>query len=178
MYRRTLVGLVAALVGMGMLWSRDLAAALELGSLVVTAVGGLSAVVGLEYLRRRRKTARRSADVDPPEPGYRSTVPGEAADADLSASGAAGAERRSEIRHRLREVVTEVLVADAGYDPEAARAAVDEGTWTDDRVAAGYLAEPMVVPPRLQVRNLFRRRSATRVFVRHTLDALREVREG
>lgn len=161
-----------------MLWRRGLAGALQLNALVVTAVGALSIAVGLDYLRRRRGVGRQSATVDPPEPGYRSTVPGEDIDADLAASGPGGAERRSEIRHRLREVTAEVLVANAGYRPEAAQRAIDEGTWTDDEVAAGYLAEPMQIPPRLQVRNLFRRRSTTRVFVRHTLDAIREVRQG
>lgn len=178
MRRRALVGLLAAIVGIGMVWFRGLAGVFQLGSLVVTAVGALSVAVGIDYLRRRRGVRRRTATVDPPEPGYRSTVPGEEIDADLAASGAGGAERRGEIRHRLRDVTADVLVADAGYRREDARRAVDDGTWTDDEVAAGYLAEPMQLPPRWQVRNLFRRRSTTRVFVRHTLDALREVHEG
>lgn len=178
MRRRALVGLLAAILGIAMLWRRGLAGVLQLNSLVVTAIGALSIAVGLDYLRRRRRVSRRSATVDPPEPGYRSTVPGEDIDADLAASGPGGAERRSQIRHRLREITAEVLVADAGYPPEAAQRAIDEGAWTDDEVAAGYLAEPMRIPPRLQIRNLFRRRSTTRVFVRHTLDAIREVRQG
>lgn len=178
MRRRAIVGLLAAILGIAMLWRRGLADALQLSSLAVTAVGALSIAVGLDYLRRRRGEDRRSATVDPPEPGYRSTVPGEDIDADLAASGPGGAERRSDIRHRLRAVTADVLVASAGYRPEAARTAIDEGTWTDDDIAAGYLAEPMRIPPRLQVRNLFRRRSTTRVFVRHTLDAIREVRQG
>ncbi|QLD86517.1 hypothetical protein HWV23_12525 [Natronomonas halophila] len=178
MRRRALAGLIAAALGLGMLWFGQLANALPLGSVAVSGIGGLTVVVGLEYLRRRRGTLRNTADVDPPEPGYRSTVPGEDVDADLAAGGAEGAERRSQIRHRLREVTAEVLVANGGYRPEGARQAVDDGTWTDDEVAAGYLAEPMKIPPRLQVRQLFRRRSTTRVFVRHTLDALREVRGG
>lgn len=178
MRRRALAGLLAAVLGIGMVWRQGLANALPLGSLVVTGIGGLTVLVGLDYLRRRRGTLRKAADVDPPEPGYRSTVPGEDVDADLAATGTEGAERRSEIRHRLREVTAEVLVADGGYRPEAAQQAVDDGSWTDDEVAAGYLAEPMKIPPRLQVRQLFRRRSTTRVFVRHTLDAIREVRGG
>ncbi|MEF8807520.1 DUF7269 family protein [Natronomonas sp.] len=178
MRRRALAGLLATTLGIGMVWFQAFANALPLGSVVVSGIGGLTVVVGLEYLRRRRGTLRKAADVDPPEPGYRSTVPGEDVDADLAATGTEGAERRGQIRHRLREVTAKVLVANGGYRPEAARQAVDEGTWTDDEVAAGYLAEPMRIPPRLQVRQLFRRRSTTRVFVRHTLDALREVRGG
>ncbi|WP_336136070.1 DUF7269 family protein [Natronomonas amylolytica] len=178
MRRRALAGLIAAVLGLGMLWLRELANALPLGSLAVSGIGGLTVLVGLEYLRRRRGTPRKAADVDPPEPGYRSTVPGEDVDADLATTGTEGAERRSRIRHRLREVTAEVLVTTGGYRPEDAQQAVDDGTWTDDEVAAGYLAEPMRIPPRLQVRQLFRRRSTTRVFVRHALDALREVRGG
>ena len=115
--------------------------------------------------------------MEPPEPRYRSAVLGGEVETALRTDGQPGIERRAELRRRLRSVAVDVLVAHAGYERAAAREAVDDGTWTDDGAAAGYLADPIALPRRLRVRNLLRRRSTVRLCVRRSVAAIEEVRE-
>lgn len=52
--------------------------------------------------------------------------------------------KSAEFEHRLRGAATEAYALAHDVDRDTARAAVDDGTWTDDAVAAWFLAEPDV----------------------------------
>ena len=177
MRRLTVVGVVAVALGVAALFELGLLATLDLGSVVVSGLGVLAVLGGLRYAVDRRGRPRRAAEVEPPEPRYRSAVLGGEVETALRTGGQPGIERRAELRRRLRSVAVDVLVAHAGYDRAAAREAVDDGTWTDDGAAAGYLADPVALPRRLRVRNLLRRRSTVRLCVRRSVAAIEEVRE-
>lgn len=171
MRKSTLLGVVAVGLAAATLLDRGLAGLFDFGYLLVTAVGVLAAVAGANYALERRGTERSAADVDPPEPRYRSAVPGEEVDAALAATGRFGK------RNRLRSTAVEALVAYAGYGRSEARTAVKDGTWTDDELAAGYLAVPARTPRRAAIRGLLNRESVDRLCVRRTLAAIREVED-
>ena len=174
MRRLAILGIAAVAVGLVALFDRGVVLGVDLR--VVDVVGVLAVVAGIRYALAARATDRRRADIEPPEPRHRSAVLGDEVETALRATGRDGVARRAELRRRLRGVAVDVLVAHGGYDRAAAEAAVDNGTWTDDPVAAGYLAEPASLPPRMRVRNLLRRRSTVWRCVERALTAVEEVR--
>lgn len=176
MRRLAPIGVAAALLGFVTLLDRGLAGFLQANYLVVSGVGALAVATGAWYAYGARSTPRRTSDVDPPEPRYRAGVPGGGVEAALGAGGRIGTARRADLRRRLQDVAVDVLVAHAGHDRPSAVHAVDAGTWTDDPVAAGYLAEPETLPRRWRLRRLVRRRATARACVERSLDALEEVR--
>lgn len=176
MRRLALVGVAAVLLGVVTVLDRGLVGFLQLSYLFVSAVGALALVFGLRYAVAARGRPRRTADVEAPEPRYRSAVLGREVEAALRESGSVGAARRGELRRRLQDVAVDVLVTYGGHDREAAERAVEAGTWTDDPVAAGYLADPIDLPRRFRVRHLLRQRATVRACVERSLTAIREVR--
>lgn len=85
----------------------------------------------------------------------------------------AGSTARNDARQRLRRVAVRVIAADVGCSREEAERRVDEGTWTDDSVAAGFLS-PEGERPSLAIRLSALRRGETgaQYAVRHTVEAL------
>ncbi|QWC18595.1 hypothetical protein [Halorubrum sp. 2020YC2] len=81
---------------------------------------------------------------DPPETATSTPVVGSDFErrietAKSAATAAAG--RDDGVRGRLRSLAVETLVTVDGCSREAARDRVDEGSWTDDAVAAAYVAD-------------------------------------
>ncbi len=176
MQRTAVLGVVAVLLGLAALVEHGLAGRLPLDGPVVTGVGALAILAGLRYAHAARSTPLETATVDAPEPRHRSAVLGEDVEATLRTRGRIGTARRVELRRRLRDVAVDALVAHDGRDRRAAVRAVDDGTWTADPVAAGYLAEPEALPRRWRARRLLRPRSTARRCVARSLDAVEEVR--
>ena len=176
MRRVAAVGVAAVVVGLAALVERTVALFLPFDGLVVTGVGAIAVLAGLRYANAARSTARRSATVDPPERRHRSTVLGEPIEAALESGGRVGTARRVELRRRVRDLAVDALVARGTHDRRAARRAVASGGWTDDPVAAGYLADPEALPRRLRARRLLRPRSTARACLARSLDAIEEVR--
>lgn len=176
MRRIALVGVAVVLLGFVTLVDRGVAGFFRFGALFVSGVGALAIVFGARYVYGARSTNRRSVEVDPPEPRHRSAVVGDDVDATLRATGRVGDARRAGLRRHLQDVAVDVLVAHAGHDRPTAARAVEAGTWTDDAVAAGYLAEPEALPRRWELRRLVRRRTTVRACVERVIDALEEVR--
>lgn len=102
----------------------------------VTLVATLFAVVG-----RSVDDTERAAPPDR-EHGIRAPVPGaECAPSSENPTATLA------FRRRLSERVVDALVSERGFAPEAAREAVDDGSWTDDRVAAALLSDGDFDPP-------------------------------
>lgn len=175
MRRLALLGIVVVAVGFVTLLDRGLAGFFQLDYLFVSAVSALAIVGGARYVYGARSNPRRTVDVESPEPRYRSAVLGEDVEPALRATGQEGTTRRAELRRRLQALAVDALVTHAGYDREAAAAAIEDGTWTDDDVAAGYLATPVSLPRRMRVRNVLQRRATARTCVIRSLDAIEEV---
>ena len=79
---------------------------------------------------------------DPPETATATPVVGSDFERRVeTAKSAAAAGRDGSVRGRLRSLAVETLVTVDGRSREAARERVEEGSWTDDAVAAAYLAD-------------------------------------
>lgn len=84
----------------------------------------------------------KSLRVDPPETATATPVVGNDFKNRIeTARSATTAGRDDSVRSRLRSLAIETLVTVDGCSREAARERVDEGSWTDDAVAAAYLAD-------------------------------------
>jgi hypothetical protein len=175
MRRVAVVGVAAVLLGIAAVADRALAGLLPLDGLFVTGVGGLAVLAGLWYGRAARSTTRRRATVDPPERRHRSAVLGADVEGTLRTGGRIGTARRVELRRRIRTVAVDALVVRGIHDRRGAERAVDAGRWTDDPVAAGYLAEPEALPRRWWLRRLVRPRSTARRCIARSLAAIEEV---
>ena len=115
---------------------------------VVVWTVGLAALVGAyRELRRGLGTPRRS--VEPPDPEVLPAVGSPGDDLTDVLRGFAGASRFYARPHRdgLRELAVAVIGRLDGVGEAEARAAVADGTWTDDRVVAAFLAADGRVAP-------------------------------
>lgn len=170
-------GLVAIALGAVSILDRGVAGLFDLDYLFVTFVGVLASVMGLYYLNRRRGVSRETIDFDDPERRYRVAVPGDDLDERIRALSTRSRSRDpgQGVRNRLRETAIRALVVHAGYDPAAARAAVESGEWTDDPAAASFLADDGRYPPRIQLKAFFGRVDLSAVGARRTVEAIAAV---
>ncbi|WP_227133010.1 DUF7269 family protein [Halorubellus salinus] len=82
-----------------------------------------------------------SVDFDPERPGRAFDYAVARTVAQLEADPNADAWEADRVREDL-EIAAVAVQAARGMDPDAARAAVESGAWTDDRVAAAFLGGP------------------------------------
>lgn len=139
------LGLAFVLGGFLVLFQRGLAGLFDVSFTFVTGVGVLALILGLNYFNVGRQTERRAAELPDVELRYEATQPGTETDellADAAGLSRAGVAARREFRDRLHEATTETLLRRGDYPSEAAAmAAVDDGEWTTDAVAAWFLAD-------------------------------------
>jgi hypothetical protein len=117
-------------------------AALALREAFVTLVGVLVGVQGLRYLLERRAVAYRATETADPEERATSPTPGTDFDEELTAAATwsrAAVRDRAAIRDRLRETAVETMVVRGDCSRETAERLVEDGEWTTDPVAAGFL---------------------------------------
>lgn len=106
---------------------------------VVLGVGVL--LYALTIFQRRREQAVTRAGTPDVELTRPTTVPGESLSAVLNSFPEVSVSRRADIRDGFEQVAIAVLSRYGDRSESAAVAAVREGTWTDDPVAADYLAD-------------------------------------
>jgi hypothetical protein len=154
----------------------------------VALVGVLVAVQGLRYLVRRSEVESVATDPGDPERRYRVPAPGD--DIRSHAGRSIGRTRRQNVRRgrnrrgrrlprtlrrRIEAVVVESIHLREHCSIEAAGRRVDEGTWTDDPIAARYLGADVALPLSLRLRRIVappsHRERAARTL--DTLDTLR-----
>lgn len=159
------LGAVATVVGAAFALAPDLLLGVALVEETVNSLDdtgpksvmtGAAAVVGVYVLASARSTGRYQAqepasDADarfdaartsPPEAvtADRRTATGAGLDADVQAAIERGGEPLRTLRDLLRELAAEAWADDARQTDTEARRAVETGEWTDDRVAAAFLA--------------------------------------
>ena len=128
----------------------DLAAALDVTAwaandyLVIVPLGLAAVLVVLGVLASR--SIRGVDQATPPDPERVPTADHPGADFDRLVDGGlvtalAAHRRRDALRERLREAAFRTTMRGQQCTHRAARRAVDDGTWTDDRVAADFLAD-------------------------------------
>lgn len=153
----TIAGILLFAVGMALVIDAG-AIGGGVGSDLADYIGAL-AVLGALVVARISMTADRSS----PEPPTVETeaelpVPGEDVDAllaEIDADPLGSIQDRDELSRRLTAIAVRLFADRYGFREEAARAALDEGTWTDDPHAAAFFIGqyPEWAPLRLQLRD-------------------------
>ncbi|ELY78044.1 DUF7269 family protein [Natrinema gari] len=87
-------------------------------------------------------------------------------------------ESAATVRRRLVDGAVRVVTTKRGLAADAAREAVRTGTWTDDPVAAAFLAENLPQPPRERLRAAVDPGAAYHRRVRRTLAAIERIDDG
>ena len=176
------VGAAAVVVGVLVAIQPGLAGQVAIPTIPVSAIGGLALVFALLIGLRRRDTSFRDAEPPEVEAIREFPRPGTAFDESLRRTHGLGVEAarlRRESREDLAAVTIAVLEVAEGYSPEAAEHALEEGTWTDDPVAAACFAAE---PPREGFRGLLSRyvdrRSRTEQEFVAVIDALQRKLDG
>lgn len=178
---RSIAGIAAVVLGLLALVDRSLAAAIALDETLLILVGVLAAVQGLRYANRRRHAEQVAVDVGEPETRYRAPHPGEALDDEFArAAGWSRFEkpRRRKVRVRLRRTAAETLALRESLERDVAAARVEAGDWTDDPIAAAFLAADPTVPVRARLRSYLRRESPFEYGLRRTVTAIAALQES
>ena len=125
----------------------------------ITAIGMLA--LGFAVLAAWRRWQHPPAFVELPDPTVATpvTVPGDALDELINSLNHVHRrhEMRATLRERLTDVAVEILRIYAGMAPDAARAAVRDGSWTNDPLAAATLT-PGPDPNQDSVRDVIKQR--------------------
>lgn len=137
-------GVVAAGVGLVLAFQPGLLAGLTLGESAILVVGSLALFYALLPLGIQRGSHRRQAPSPEPEAVPAGEPPGE--DLDRLFEAARGdtvhdVERRTRLRRRIEAFAVMAVRKRDDCSEAAAREAIEAGTWTDDPVAAAYLAD-------------------------------------
>lgn len=125
--------------------------------LFVTFVGVVAGVQGLRYALRRRTVTVLETETGDTERRYRVPVPGDDVDRELARpDGWRGNRGSAAVRERIREAAVRTLVLRDNCTEAEAEARLEEGSWTDDPVAARYLGADASVPLRTRLRLVVR----------------------
>jgi hypothetical protein len=155
-------GVVAVGVGLLAALDRGVAAAISPSSVVVSLIGVLGVVQGVRYANARRDRRRPATDPGEPERRAQAAVPG--GDLDDRIAAVIGSSPRSyrdrrDLRDRVRAVALAAVARERNCSEAAAATALDDGTWTDDRVAAAFFDARTAYPVRLRLSAGLRGRS-------------------
>lgn len=145
-----LLGIAALAVGVGTVVVPGLAARLDVGTVVendylfVVPLGIAGALVVLGALASR--TIRGVDQASPPDPERVPTADTPGAEFDRLVGGGllaapAALRRRETLHDRLREAALRTVMRAEQCSRADARRQIDAGSWTDDPVAAAFLAE-------------------------------------
>jgi len=172
------VGVAAVAFGFVVVVQRGLAGLFDLTYVFVTGAGVLALVQGLRYANDARTADHRAIETGDPEDRYEVPVPGDADDELITRRGysRASIKRRREFHQHLRRVAEETLRARGDYGDGEVSAAVDDGGWTDDPVAAWFLGSDVPPPPGARLRRLLGTDAEFRYGVVHAVDALSAAR--
>jgi hypothetical protein len=146
LFRRLLValGVLALAAGIAVAVEPALAAYLTASRALVYLPAVLLALFAVGAIQRRRQTPTEAAETGDPEDRVEFDRPGAAVDRAL-ALGRVGPRTRAApqtttLRERIRPVAIAEISRRENCSREAAARALEEGTWTDDPVAASYFA--------------------------------------
>lgn len=168
-----IAGAGAVLAGFGAVALREHATDLPVSQVTLSIASVAALFLGLWFVGDRRLSEAERATSPDTEHGYQVPVPGEGIDRALE-----GRPRTKSVKRRLRERVRVTLV-ERGLSSEDADAAVEHGAWTDDRVAAAFLAsDGSSVPLATRLRWLLRGDLHAERCVQHAVAALEALREG
>lgn len=148
-----IVGLGVFLLGVATVVAPSTAAAVPIEGVVellggpyvfVAAFGVVAFVVVVGVMGARAIDGLDEATPPDPEDVYQVPVPGHEFDAFVDSGGGVTARilgnRHERARNRVRRTALSTLIRTGGMSRDEAEAAIREGTWTDDPVAASFLS--------------------------------------
>jgi hypothetical protein len=166
-------GALAALAGLAIVLSGD-SGPFSFTFEFALLVGLLAVVQGLRYGMERRRTSYAALSVGDPEERYAAPPPGREFDESLTRTSGRtlrAVNGRRELRRRVHAAAVTTLAATAGVPEAEAARRIEAGTWTDDPVAARFLANGSV-PLSASLRALVRGESRFSVGIRHAVAAV------
>lgn len=171
----TVLGVVAFAVGLGAVFAPGLFA-LGIERYAVVGIGLLALGGTARFVQGRRHSPRRRGETATPELPQSVTSPGDDIDAVLTAFDRSRQRTSDRRRAQLRSVAETALTRYRGQNEAEVSERIERGTWTNDSVAAAFLAEdpePASIGSRLR-----RRLSGTSSYwigVEHTVAAIAAV---
>lgn len=174
-------GVAAVAVGLLAALDRGIASAISPSSVVVTLLGVLGVVQGVRYANARRDRRRLLTEPGEPERRAPAAVPGADLDERIArvASPAPGGYRdRRNLRDRVHQVAVDAVARDRNCSREAAKTAVDDGTWTDDPTAAAFFDTRSEYPLRVRLSAGVRGRSNYWYGLRAAIDEIERIEGG
>lgn len=149
------------------------------------ALGGLLAIGALWRMRSGDRAGPPPMRWQVPEEGVTRTERPVGRETAWSVETAASARYRcrvnesaEDVRNRLVEGAVRVVTTRRGLEAETARERVQSGTWTDDPIAAAFLADDRPHPLGERLRAAADPGAAYRRRVRRTLEAIEAIDEG
>lgn len=158
----SVVGALAVLVGLAIVFARGLASGLTPEWALVVLVGVLAVVQGARFAQGRRRTELQETETADPEKRYDAPTPGDDVEESLAVAGRwsrAGRMRRRQLRERLSAAAVRAVIDEAGCSREEAARRIRSGEWTDDPVAAAFVSSEVGLSTSQRARLLVRARS-------------------
>lgn len=184
MLRRVLLalGLAFSALGVAVAASPSVTELVRFPDVPTVVVGALALALGLSAQVARKRVEFR----DPEDASIRAARlegrfeperPGAEIDAEFGVgSNASDSDSQgSRLRERLRILAVRVIVDAEGCSERDAHRRLDDGTWTDDRVAAALFADDIAPPAQSLVAEVAGFGTAYEREVRHALDELRRM---
>ncbi|SEV87516.1 DUF7269 family protein [Natrinema salifodinae] len=153
------------LIGLAVAAVPSLAAALGVRTSFVYAVGVIALVQGLRAVLARRRTAVTQTDPPTPERPRECPIPGDQFDEGIESGRVNYGQVGRRLHERLERAAVDALVHGEGLTEDEARAALENGTWTDDPWAAAQFANgvPDWAPWHVRLRAVARRNRTRRM---------------
>jgi len=151
------VGAVAVLVGLFVSFQQAFAGLIPATWAFVLLVAVVAGVQTVSTVFSRRGTPLLETETGDPERRYEAPRPGDDLADTLGIArqrSRAGDRPRDRIRSRTADAAVAAVVDAQGCSEEAARERVENGEWTDDPVAAWFLAEEVELPTGTRARLL------------------------
>lgn len=149
--------------------------AFSVDRILVSIIGVLALVQALRVIQSRRHSTLDEAVTPDPELPIATPSPGEDLETVLEQFLDTHVHYYgNRVREGLRSAAIAVLTQYGTYSEAEAEAALDAGTWTDDRSAAAFLGDETEpeLPVRTQIRNWIRDESSMQRGIRRTVDAI------
>lgn len=170
------VGTGIAAMGLAIVVNPAFAGAVTMQEVAVPLIGALALMQSMRMALARRNAEGERYETGEVERRTLSPAPGDEVDEMIDRLTVLRSSKRDreQIRDRLRTAATTLIRQREHCSTEAARERVESGDWTDDRLAAVFLAEGTVGQPPLSetVRNVVSGEPLIRERARRTVDEL------
>lgn len=184
MLRRVLLafGVVLGVLGVAVAAAPSVTEVVRIPNVPTFVIAIVAVTLGIAVQLARKRVEFR----DPEDTAIRATHlegrfepsrPGATIDAEFVAgsNAAASGGKDSRLRERLRVLAVRVLVDATGCSEREAHNRLDDGTWTDDRVAASLFADDIAPPAQSVVAEIAGIETTYEREVRHALDELKQL---